>query len=107
MRRYKVAILPEAQRQLLDLYDYVAATSSPDVAAGFVDRIVTHCESLRTAPFRGQKRDDIRPGLRITNYRRQTVIAFAIEEDVVAIIGIFHGGRDWETALRTRPSRDE
>jgi hypothetical protein len=37
--------------------------------------------------------------LRITNYRGRTVIAFAVEEDQLYIIGVFYGGQDYETAL--------
>ncbi len=45
-------------------------------------------------------RDDIRPGLRITHYRKRTVIAFEVNADQVAIIGVFHGGQDYEAALQ-------
>jgi hypothetical protein len=37
--------------------------------------------------------------LRITNYRTRAVIAFEVDKDRVAIIGIFYGGRD-DQALR-------
>jgi len=52
-------------------------------------------------------RDDIRPGLRTTSYRKRTVIAFAILDGVVAIIGIFHGGRDHEKILKATLDRVE
>ena len=46
-------------------------------------------------------RDDIRPGLRITNYRRRAVIAFEVDDTTrtVAILGVFYGGRDYERAF--------
>ncbi len=50
--------------------------------------------------MRGTMRDDIRPGLRITNYRKRAVIAFSVLGDTVAIIGVFYGGRDYEAALQ-------
>ena len=34
-----------------------------------------------------------------TFVRKRTVIAYAVRDDVVAIIGIFHGGRDYESIL--------
>jgi hypothetical protein len=37
--------------------------------------------------------------LRITNYRRRTVIAFAVGTDRVSIIGVYWGGQDYTTAL--------
>jgi toxin ParE1/3/4 len=56
---------------------------------------------LSTFPHRGSRRDEIRPDLRITNYKRRTTIAFEVGEDFVSIIGIFHGGRDYETILQS------
>lgn len=97
---YRVVFSPEAQEQLVALYRYVAEAASPAVAAQFTNAIVGHCESLCTVPHRGTMRDDIRPGLRITNYRRRTVIAFGIDADTVSIIGVFHGGQNHEAILR-------
>ena len=41
----------------------------------------------------------MRPGLRITNYRKRAVIAFDVAGDWVSIIGVFYGGQDYETIL--------
>jgi plasmid stabilization system protein ParE len=43
----------------------------------------------------------VRPNLRITNYRRRAVIAFEVDEAGrrIAILGVFYGGRDYESAL--------
>jgi toxin ParE1/3/4 len=95
-----VVFTPEAEAQLAELYRYIAVAASPEVAARYTDSIVTYCESLRTFPRRGIKRDDIRPGLRITNYRKRVVIAFDVDSDHVTIIGAFYGGQDYETALQ-------
>jgi len=102
VKTYKVVFSPEARAQLVDLYRHIAAAASPEVAARYTDAIVTHCEALSTFPMRGTMRDDIRPGLRITNYRKRAVIAFSVLDDMVAIIGVFYGGRDYETALQDR-----
>lgn len=45
-------------------------------------------------------RDDIRPDLRITHYKKRTVIAFAVVAEQVSIIGMFYGGQDYETILQ-------
>ena len=42
----------------------------------------------------------MRPGLRITNYKKRAVIAFEVDTEVVSIIGVFYGGQDYETVLR-------
>ena len=96
---YTVVFTPEAETQLLELYGYIAAEASPEIAARFTDGIVTYCESLNTFPARGNRRDDIRPGLRITSYRKRVAIAFNVDDERVNIIGVFYGGQDYEGAL--------
>lgn len=97
---WRVVFSPEAEEQLAGLYRYVAAAASPNVAARYLDAIVSYCESLPSFPHRGTRRDDVRPGLRITSYKKRAVIAFDIDNEVVSIIGVFYGGRDYEAILQ-------
>lgn len=97
---YRVVFSPEAEDQLAALYRYIAAAASPDIAARYTEAIVCYCESLRTFPHRGTRRDDVRPSLRIINYKKRAVIAFAVEAELVSIIGMFYGGQDYETILQ-------
>jgi plasmid stabilization system protein ParE len=99
---YRVVFSPEAEEQLAALYNHIAAAASPDIAARYTEAIVGFCEKLDSFPIRGLVRDDVRPGLRITNYKKRTIIAFAvdIEAKQVSIIGLFYGGRDYETILQ-------
>lgn len=99
---YGVAFSPRAREQLIALDEYIALAASPDIAARYTDAVADFCLSLATFPVRGIIRDDLRPGLRITNYRKRTVIAFAVETDArrVTILGIFHGGQDYEAVLQ-------
>ncbi len=60
---------------------------------------MSDCESLRTFPLRGTQGDDVRPSLRITNYKKRAVIAFDVDTEAVSIIGVFYGGQDYETVL--------
>lgn len=98
---YTIVFSLRAHEQLIALDDYIAAAASPEVAARYTDAVADFCFSLATFPQRGTRRDDLRPGLRITNYRKRTVIAFAVDTDNrhVSILGIFHGGQDYETAM--------
>ena len=100
---YAVVFTPEAEEQLVALYHYVAKTASPEIAHRYTNAIVTYCEGLRVSPHRGTRRDDIRPGLRITNYKGRAVIAFAVDAEQVSILGVFYGGRDYETFLELDP----
>jgi plasmid stabilization system protein ParE len=71
------------------------------IADSYTNAIAEFCHSLITFPQRGLRRDDLRPGLRVTNYRKRVVIAFAVDVDIkkVMILAIFHGGQDYEAAL--------
>lgn len=92
---HRVVFTPEAESQLLTLYRYLAAVASPDIARRFTEGIVDHCTSLAAFPLRGTPRDDIRPGLRTTPYRRRVTIAHAVSGEEVAILGIFYAGQDF------------
>jgi plasmid stabilization system protein ParE len=101
VKTYSVVFAPEAEDDLVELFEYIVAQGSPAAAARYIDDIVAYCEGLGRFSHRGTKRDDIRPGLRITNYRRRVVIAFSIDEsaETVAILGVYYAGRDYEAAL--------
>lgn len=97
---YRVVFTPEAMAQVEALYRFVAQAAGPDIASRYTNAIVTYCEGLQMFPLRGMCRDDIRPGLRITNYKKRAVIAFAVEAEVVSVIGVYYGGQDYESVLR-------
>jgi len=100
---HEVVFAPEALSDLRELYDYVAVRSGTGRASGFTDRIITHCLGLATFPERGTRRDDLRPGLRITTWRRRVTIAFHITPDVVVIDRILYGGRDLKPQFDHQP----
>lgn len=97
---YRVVFTPQAEGQLVELYRYLAISASPDIAARYTEAIVSHCESLRNFPHRGTWRDDVRPGLRIIHHRKRTVIAFDVDDELVSIVGVFYGGRNYESILQ-------
>lgn len=99
MKQYSVVFTPEAEEQLAALYRYIALNSSPVTAKRYTSAIVSYCEAMHLFPKRGVRRDDIRAGLRITNYKKRAIIAFAIDAELVSIIGVFYGGQDYQTAL--------
>ncbi len=101
MKPYPVVFTPEAEEQLAALYRYIAVAATPEIAQRYTSAIVTYCERLRTFPHLGVSREDIRPGLRITNYKGRTVIAFDVATELVSIIGVFYGGQDYTTLLQS------
>ena len=99
--RYAVVFTPEAQEQLAALYRYIAVAASSTVAERYVSAVIAYCEGLQTFPHRGTRRDDIRPGLRITNYKKRVAIAFNVDAEQVSILGVFYGGQDYETVFKS------
>ena len=98
---YRIIFSPEAEEQLVALYNHIADAASPEIAAQYTESIIKHCEKLHTFPIRGVLRDDVRPGLRMTNYKKRTVIAFEVDTEAsqVSIIGLYYGGQDYENIV--------
>jgi plasmid stabilization system protein ParE len=98
---YAVVFTPEAEQQLAELYGYIAATGALATALGYTAAILDYCAALTSFPYRGVLRDDIRPNLRLVNYKKNAVIAFAVDEAAatVTIVGIFYGGRNYPALL--------
>lgn len=65
----RVTYSPRAQRQLDELYLWIAEESGfPSRAEGYVSAILDYCDGLAVFPFTGQARDDLRPGLRTVSF---------------------------------------
>jgi toxin ParE1/3/4 len=101
---YTVEFSLKAVGQIEALYEYIAAEASPLVAKRYTEAIVDYCEGMQTFPHRGTVRDDVRPGLRVTNYKGSAVIAFAVDDaaTVVSIVGVYYGGQDYESVLQVQ-----
>lgn len=106
MKRHKVVFRPMAEEDLIGLYEYIAEKGGRTAAAGYIDRIEAACMSLRYAPQRGTRRDDIAPGLRVIGFERRATIVFRVTASQVIIVRIFYSGRDYERILRSAPDTD-
>lgn len=93
-----VVFAPEAEQDLLDLYDYIAERDGPERASAYTERIALHCLDLATFPERGTRRDDVRPGLRIIGFGRRVTIAFHITAKTIIVDRILYGGRSLKVA---------
>ena len=82
----RVVFSPEAQGDLLQLYDFIAGRAGAARALGYVERISAHCMGLADFPERGTRRDDVRPGLRTTDFERRVAIAFTVAVHAVTIL---------------------
>jgi toxin ParE1/3/4 len=74
---HRIDFSPEALGDLIDLYDYIAIRDGAERAITYIDRIEDFCHSLSMFPDRGNKRDDLRAGLRILGFERRVVICIS------------------------------
>jgi toxin ParE1/3/4 len=96
----KVVFRPEAEADLVGLYEYIAERSGYRIAGGYIDRIEEACMALATFPKRGTRRDDILPGLRTIGFERRVTIAFRVLKTRVEIVTIAYAGRNFEDDLQ-------
>lgn len=99
----RIHFTPEARQQLHQLDEWISEKASPETARQFVTAILEHIDEILVFPLSSRPRDDVRPGMRTTTYKKRTLIAYTVDnsadEVVVSILGVFHGGQDWESAL--------
>lgn len=104
MPRFEVLLDAAAEQDLAEIAAYITERASRTIALGFVDRLEAACLSLADAPYRGTKRDELRPGLRTFGVERRATILFILDEAAqrVVILGVLYGGRDIAGALKRR-----
>jgi len=99
----RINFTPEAERQLNELDDRITKAASADIARRFVSAVLDHIDGILVFPLAGRARDDVRPGMRTTTFRKRTLVAYEVDESsgelVINILGVFHGGQDWEATL--------
>lgn len=99
MNTYRVYFMPDAIKDLEDIYLYIVEHSGfSDRAWNYMERLKSKCHELETFPIRGQLRSDLMDGLRIYPLDNKAVVAFLVNEEdlTVQVLNIFYGGRDYE-----------
>jgi toxin ParE1/3/4 len=97
---YRIIVTPEARDQLDTLHAYISDAADAEIASRFIDGILNYIATLGDFPKRGTPRDDLRRGLRTVAWRGRVTIAFVVGASEVVVVGIFYGGRDFETLLK-------
>lgn len=96
----QVVFRPQAEADLIGLYEYIAERSGFDIAGDYIGRIEEACMALATCPKRGTRRDDILRGLRAIGFERRVTIAFRVLQTEVEIVSIAYAGRNFEDDLK-------
>jgi toxin ParE1/3/4 len=90
-------LAPQAERDLDDIWYYVAKESSSiEVANRFIDTITDRFFMLASFPYIGRARDEFGPGYRSATVG-EYVIVYCVENGDVLILRAVHGRRDLET----------
>ena len=97
MKHYTIRLSPEAQADLVQIYERIASRSGSIITAErYIERIDGFLTSMNVFPERGSVRDEVRAGLRIIGFERSASIAFVVENDGVVVLRILGKGREFE-----------
>lgn len=100
---YKIVYTEQSERDLINIYRYVAINLSvPETAKKQVDRIMNAIKGLDEMPLRYklyQNEPWNSRGLRLLPVDNYLVFYIVVEEETVAIVRIMHGGRNIELQL--------
>jgi toxin ParE1/3/4 len=91
---YHITFHRRAEAELDALYEQLLTQAGPAIAGTYVQGIYDFIDAFKTFPERGTVRESEIPGLRIIGYRRRVSIAFVVQGNDVAILGVFYGGRN-------------
>jgi len=69
------------------------------VALNYIERLTSYCTDFENKGERGQRRDDLRPGLRVVGFERRVAIAFTVSSTEVTILRFHYGGRNWDVSV--------
>lgn len=101
MRRSRVIFRKEARASLKSILRLLVSNgASRQTASRFIARIADRAQRIGDVPFGGRPRDDLTPGLRTVPFEDRAVIAYVVRNDMVEIVDIFYGGRDYEALYR-------
>lgn len=86
--------------QLADIEEYIRGEATAFIARRFVDGIVAKRESLEYFPLKVRSLHDLGPGLRSVPFKRRVTIVYSVDDDTVAVAGIFYRGQDIEARMK-------
>jgi toxin ParE1/3/4 len=105
VKRHGVRIIEDAERDLIDIYTYVAAGDSAEKAKYVLDHLEMLCESLAELPERGHVPPELRrigvTAYREVHFKPYRVIYQLIGRDVL-VHCVLDGRRDMQSLLERR-----
>ena len=102
---YEVVLTKDAERDLEDIYRYIAKHDSPVKADHVLDRMLQATEALRTLPDRGSCPNELH-SLGISEYRQLYFkpyrLIYRVHAQLVVIYVVLDGRRDMSSLLTRR-----
>lgn len=103
--RYKVFLVANAEKDILEIYNYVAANDSINKAEKLLNKLEETCQSLSEFPFRGHVPPELeRIGVleyREIHYKPYRVI-YQVTDDAVFVHCVLDGRRHLQELLEKR-----
>ena len=98
----RINYTPEAEQQLNELDDWITKAASAEIARRFVSAVLDHIDGILVFPIAAEARR--RPtGHADDHLQEADLVDYEVDESsgelVVNILGVLHGGQDWEAAL--------
>ena len=91
----ELRILPTAEADLADLFDFIRFQSGRNRAVAYVQRLRDFCLTLPDFPERGRRRNDLHEGLRSLSVDRRAIIVYRVDVRWVEVVHIYYAGRDY------------
>lgn len=101
-RKWPVVWSPEAEQDLLDIWDYFAREAAPEIADRRLREIHRACRRLTDLPQSAQPRDELGPGWRSIPVLPH-VVFYRLTEEAVEIVRVVHGHRDVDAIFKDEP----
>jgi len=105
VKQYRVRLADEAERDLVDIYQYVAAHDSKETADSLLDEIETLCAKLSSLPQRGHVPAELER-VAVTTYREVHFKPYRVIYEVIGrevfVPCVLDGRRDMQSLLERR-----
>lgn len=92
MPEQRCVFSPQAERDLEEIADYIAA-DNPSRALSFIRELSERCQNLVSFPEAAPLRPDLGANIRLVPYKRYAIF-YTVQADAVRIERILGGGRN-------------
>jgi toxin ParE1/3/4 len=93
--KFEFTIADSALEDMADVWTFYQQLNSEESAQRLIDEVFDLIEQLKVFPEMGERRDQLRRGLRKIRVR-QHLIFYVFEKNMVMVVRVLHARRDFE-----------